>query len=149
MHFSEALENTPFTIFCLKMMLKSGIDFFLHCYMRKSCSTNYFYFLEMRPYLQSCKFNNKNLMKMKKLPRGCFKKVDWAKYHIKHSSKSIRVIKLSFCQNDSPMGGPFWQKDSLITYILFALLPILVFSPVANLMHHPLTQNPEFERIEM
>ena len=31
------------------------------------------------------------------------------------------MIKLSFCQNDSPMGGSFWQKDSLITHILFEL----------------------------
>ena len=36
---------------------------------------------------------------------------DWAKYQNRHSSKSIQVIKLSFCQNDPPMGGPFWQKD--------------------------------------
>ena len=53
--------------------------------------------------------------------------------------KSIKVIKLSFCQNDSPMGGSFWQKDSLITLILFELcMSILVFIPVANLMHHTL-----------
>ena len=37
------------------------------------------------------------------------KKVDWAKYHNRHSSKSIWVIKLSFCQNDSPMGNSFFQ----------------------------------------
>ena len=40
---------------------------------------------------------------------------------ISHSSKSIWVIKLSFCQNDPPMGELFWQKDSLITHILFEL----------------------------
>ena len=28
---------------------------------------------------------------------------------------------MSFCQNDSPVGGSFWQKDSLITHILFEL----------------------------
>ena len=49
------------------------------------------------------------------------KKVDWAKYLDRHSSKNIWVIKLSFCQNDSPIGGSFWQKDSFITYILFEL----------------------------
>ena len=49
------------------------------------------------------------------------KKVDWGKYHNRHSSKSIWVIKLSFCQNDPPMGESFWQKHSLITYILFRL----------------------------
>ena len=43
---------------------------------------------------------------------------------ISHSSKSIWVIKLSFCQNDSPMGESFWQKDSLITHILFELWPV-------------------------
>ena len=46
-------------------------------------------------------------------------KSKWAKYQNKHSSKNIIAIKLSFCQNDSPMGGSFWQKDSLITIILF------------------------------
>ena len=30
------------------------------------------------------------------------KKVDSAKYHNRHSSKSIQVTKLSFCQNDPP-----------------------------------------------
>ena len=39
----------------------------------------------------------------------------------RHSSKSISVIKLSFCQNDPLIGGSFWQKDSLITHILFEL----------------------------
>ena len=47
------------------------------------------------------------------------KKVDWAKYHNRHSSKRIWVNKLSFCQNDSPMGESFWQNNSLVTHILF------------------------------
>ena len=51
---------------------------------------------------------------------------------ISHSSKSIQVIKLSFFQNDSPMGETFWPKDSLITHILFELWLIMIFSPVAN-----------------
>ena len=63
---------------------------------------------------------------------------DWAKYRNGHSSKSIQVIKLSFCQNDSREGGSFWRKDSLITIILFELCLFMIFSPVANLMHHPL-----------
>ena len=49
------------------------------------------------------------------------KKVDWAKYLNRQSSKSIQVIKLSFCQNDSPMGESLWQKDSFITHLLFEL----------------------------
>ena len=49
------------------------------------------------------------------------KKVDWAKLLNRHSSKSIWVIKMSFCQNDPPMAESFWQKDSLITHILFEL----------------------------
>ena len=65
---------------------------------------------------------------------------NWAKYQNKHSSKSIKVIKLSFYQNDSPMGGSFWQKDSLITYILFELCLFWYLSPVANLMHHSLVR---------
>ena len=31
------------------------------------------------------------------------------------------MIKLSFGQNDSPMGQSFWPKESLITHILFEL----------------------------
>ena len=54
------------------------------------------------------------------------------------TSKSIRVIKLCLCQNDPLKGESFWQKDSLITHILFELQPIMIFSPVANFGHHPL-----------
>ena len=39
----------------------------------------------------------------------------------RHRSKSIGVTKLSFCQNDSPLSKSFWQKDSLVTLILFDL----------------------------
>ena len=34
--------------------------------------------------------------------------------------------------NDSIMGESFYQKDSLITHILFELQPIMIFSLVAN-----------------
>ena len=51
------------------------------------------------------------------MPKIC----SWAEYQNRHSSKSIRVIKLSFCQNDCHIGGLFWPKDSLITLILFEL----------------------------
>ena len=55
-------------------------------------------------------------------PTKCVqKKIDWAKYHNRHISKSIWAIKLSFSQNDFPMAESFWQKDSLITHILFEL----------------------------
>ena len=46
---------------------------------------------------------------------------DWARYHNSHSSKSIRVTKLSFGQNDLPRSTPFWQKNILVTLILFEL----------------------------
>ena len=49
------------------------------------------------------------------LPKIC----DWAKYQNRHSSKSISVTKLSFCQSDSPMSESFWQKNSLVTHIFF------------------------------
>ena len=39
---------------------------------------------------------------------------------------------LLFSQNDFPMRESFWQKDSLITHILFELHPFIIFSPVAN-----------------
>ena len=64
--------------------------------------------------------------------------LDWAKYQNRHSSKSIKVTKKVFCQNDSPIGGSFGQKDSLITDILFEHMPIMISNQVANLMHHPL-----------
>ena len=60
---------------------------------------------------------------------------------ISHSSKSIWVIKLSFCQNNSPMGGSFWQKDSLITHILFELWLIMIFSSVANFAQQSLLKH--------
>ena len=43
-----------------------------------------------------------------------------------------------FCQNNSPMRGSFWQKDSLITHILFELQPIIIFSTVANFVDQSL-----------
>ena len=59
---------------------------------------------------------------------------------ISHSSKGIWVIKLSFCQNDSLIIESFWQKDNLITYILFELWLIMILSPVANFVQQSLLQ---------
>ena len=39
----------------------------------------------------------------------------------RHRSKSIRVTSLFFCQNDVLIRGSFWQKNSLVTLILFDL----------------------------
>jgi hypothetical protein len=76
-----------------------------------------------------------------RLLRGwCIKFETGLKCLNRHRSKSIKVIRLSLCQNDSPMGGSFWQKDSLISFILFELCLLKHFSPVSNLMHHPLVQ---------
>jgi hypothetical protein len=47
---------------------------------------------------------------------------------ISHSSKSIKVIKQSFCQNDAPFGESFWQKVSWTTHLLFELWLIMIFS---------------------
>ena len=44
-----------------------------------------------------------------------------AKFATRHSSKSIWVMKLFFCQNYCPTSGEFWQKNSFITHILFEL----------------------------
>ena len=35
--------------------------------------------------------------------------------------KNIKAMKLSFCQNDLHIGESFWQKDSLITFLLSEL----------------------------
>ena len=61
----------------------------------------------MRRYLQ-CKWMN-----ALHLCRDCCAKfATGLNIIISHSSKSIWVIKLSFCQNDSPIGDHFGQKDS-------------------------------------
>ena len=48
-----------------------------------------------------------------------------------HKSKSIWVTRLFFCQNDSKMGGSFWERTawSLINYWN---MPIIIFNPFAN-----------------
>ena len=51
------------------------------------------------------------------------------------SSKSIWEIKMSFCQNDPLMRESFWQNNSPVTYILFELQPIIIFSPVTVSMY--------------
>jgi hypothetical protein len=63
------------------------------------------------------------------------------------SSKSISVIKLSFCQNDSLMGESFWQNNSLVTNILFELQPIIIFSPVANFGDQSLLNKITFSKV--
>ena len=63
---------------------------------------------------------------------------DWAKYHDRHSSKNIWMIKLSFCQKDLLMGESFWQNNRLVNHMLFELYLIMIFSPVANFGDHPL-----------
>ncbi len=40
----------------------------------------------------------------------------------RHTSETISVLRLSFCQKDSPKGGSFGQKDSLITYHMHAII---------------------------
>ena len=49
---------------------------------------------------------------------------DWTKYHNSHSSKSIRVTKLFFCQNGVLLGRSFWPKDSLVTLVRFLKIVI-------------------------
>ena len=41
------------------------------------------------------------------------KKVDCAKLLNRHSSKSMQVIKLSFCQNDPPMGESAQHRSAM------------------------------------
>ena len=57
----------------------------------------------------------------------CAKCANGLNIKISHSSKSIWVIKLFFCHNNSPMGQTFWQKDRFITHILFELSPVANF----------------------
>ena len=58
--------------------------------------------------------------------------LDWAKYQNRHSSKSIWVMKLFFCQNAPLIRQSFWHSYTFWT------MPILIFSPVQIIMGHPL-----------
>ena len=51
----------------------------------------------------------------------CPKFATWLNIISRHSSKSIWVTNLIFCQNDSQIRRSSRQKDSLITHILFEL----------------------------
>ena len=62
----------------------------------------------------------------------CSKFANELKCSNRHRSKSIWVTSLVFCQNDSLMGESFWQKNRLVTHILFDLCLFEHFSPVAN-----------------
>ena len=42
------------------------------------------------------------------------------------------MTSLFFCQNDSPVSKSFWQKNRLVTHILFDLCVFEHFSPDAN-----------------
>ena len=63
-------------------------------------------------------------------------------YQIGHSSKSIQVTMLVFCQTNSLMRGSLWPKDNLMTYIIFELCLIWYISPVANFGTHSLAIGP-------
>ena len=65
----------------------------------------------------------------------CAEIATWLNIIISYSSKSIWVIKLSFCQNGPVLWEYFWQKDSLITHILRL---IMIFTPIANFAQRPL-----------
>ena len=66
---------------------------------------------------------------------------DWAKYHNSHSSKSIRVTKLSFGQNDLPRSTPFWQKNSFVTLKLFEQWLLWYLALLRFLLNHTLFSN--------
>ena len=47
-----------------------------------------------------------------------------------HNTKNC--VPYILTKNYSPMRESFWQKNSLITHILFEIQPIIIFSPVTN-----------------
>ena len=65
------------------------------------------------------------------------KKVDWAKLLNMHSSKSIWVIKLSFCQK-IPHGRIISAKGQSDQSYSFWTMPIYIFSPVYFFLVHTL-----------
>ena len=54
---------------------------------------------------------------------------DWAKFHNRHSSKSIWVIKLSFCQNDPPILAKY-QSGHSCTFWTMLIMIFLVQSQI-------------------
>ena len=90
-------------------------------------------YLNYRWLVTNCRFQNiKNDFTVRATQRAVTKICDWAKYHNRHSSKSIRLTKLFFCQNDVLIGGSFWQKDNLVTFNFLNSMSIIIFSPVSN-----------------
>ena len=85
------------------------------------------FFWRNSPFYTNCNGNSRVLARA-----CCAKFATGLNIIISHSSKSI-IAKMI-----PPVGESFWQKDSLITHILFEHMPIMIYSPVANLMHHPL-----------
>ena len=61
------------------------------------------------------RISNSQKIRMSSEQRVSHNYFDQAKYQNRHSSKSVCVIKLSFCQNDAPIGESFWQNTSLVT----------------------------------
>ena len=74
-------------------------------------------FLEIKFEKSSSKNWIFNLQKINFKIDFCRLLSSWDKYQNRQSSKSIRVIKLSFCKNDSPMGDLnsclFWYLSQL------------------------------------
>ena len=107
---------------CLKHKGKTLLGFVNKLFVFKCFLTTPNDRIESRLLLKSSKIVQKGHFPLHKLNRGwCIKFATGLNPKIGHSSKSIKVIKLSFCQNDPPMGESFWRKDSLITFILFEL----------------------------
>ena len=65
---------------------------------------------------------------------------DWARYHNRHIFKKYMSDQAVLLRKIDPtMGESVWQNNRLVTHILFEpIMPIMIFSPVANLMHHPI-----------
>ena len=51
--------------------------------------------------------------------------------------------KLSFCQNDSPIGGSFWQKDSLSTLIILNYVYLEIWPSVLYFCSPSMTPRPQ------
>ena len=87
--------------------------------MWKPFSTNPFISKKWGLFYKVHKFTNKNIYIWYR--DYCPKFATGLKCLTRHRSKNIWVTRLFFCQNDSLMGESLWQKDSLVTLILFEL----------------------------
>ena len=60
----------------------------------------------------------------------------------------VQKVYELFCQNDSLIGEIILAKGQLDHSYTFWAMPIMIFSPVANLMHYPLGRSKRVQKCQ-